>query len=761
MKSTILIFTILFSSLNAYTINGKVIDSHTGAALESVNIVWGVVGAATDENGRFTIKGDPEEQIVFSRIGYQTQTLRAIAPKITVKLKPVILRSAPVNVEANRAINGVSPVSFSTVTQEKIKMHYSVQDVPMILSSEPGTYAYSESGNGTGYSYVSIRGFDQSRISVMLDNVPLNDNESFQVYWVDHGDILSQAKDVQIQRGLGIGSTGFSEFGGSINLRTNVQSPKEKGSFSFGSGSYATTKVRAAYNSGKRFGEENAFAARVSQVESAGYRKYHNSFQRTGFLGFDHSGTRWTHKFRLILGKENTQLSWDGVPSSDINNRVLRREGYKAYTDNFLQKIGSINSTFKITPNLWFRNTVYLVTGAGYYRVRKYGENLVEYNLDYFRINPADTTTDLTRRKWIVNHYYGISPNLTRTWPHFRLDTGVEYRSYFGNHYGEVSDFSDDTLISHFGEKWYSYYQYTGKKSILNGFARIGVEPLSDLWIFVDGQIQSIQWNLDQDKIGHAVGYQLQTKWLFFNPRVGVSYRLSDKLRIFGSAGTGHKEPADDQIITADDIFGQPNDRVAPEAISSVEVGGAADLGRMSGKISAYIIEFKNEQLKQIDINQEGEYNYYTAPATRHEGIEAEGSWLIFHWLLISGNATIAHFHYTDGALSGNRIENNPEILLNSSLVLRLFRGLEIESEDKYIGSQTIDNQGKGKIPSYIIDNLYIRYHRSPMTFSLTINNLFDILYSTYGYDYEWNGLQKVYWPGATRNGFLEFTLNL
>ena len=54
--------------------------------------------------------------------------------------------------------------------------------LPMVLAMEPGIYSYSESGNGTGYSYVSIRGFDQSRIAVMMDNVPLNDNESHQVY---------------------------------------------------------------------------------------------------------------------------------------------------------------------------------------------------------------------------------------------------------------------------------------------------------------------------------------------------------------------------------------------------------------------------------------------------------------------------------------------------------------------------------------------------------------------------------------------------
>ena len=93
----------------------------------------------------------------------------------------------------------------------------------MVLSTEPGVWAYSESGNGTGYSYASIRGFDQSRIAVLFDGVPMNDNESHQVYWVDHGDLLADTKDIQIQRGIGTSLYGSSSFGGSINVGHSLE----------------------------------------------------------------------------------------------------------------------------------------------------------------------------------------------------------------------------------------------------------------------------------------------------------------------------------------------------------------------------------------------------------------------------------------------------------------------------------------------------------------------------------------------------------
>jgi len=132
---------------------------------------------------------------------------------MTILMVPTVLEGEEVTVNATRAIAGVTPVSFSNLTSQEIETRYTVEDIPMVLASEPGVWAYSESGNGTGYSYVSIRGFDQSKIGVMVDGVPLNDNESHQVYWVDHGDLLADAKDVQIQRGIGNSLYGSSAFG--------------------------------------------------------------------------------------------------------------------------------------------------------------------------------------------------------------------------------------------------------------------------------------------------------------------------------------------------------------------------------------------------------------------------------------------------------------------------------------------------------------------------------------------------------------------
>ena len=265
MKKVLFLIVFLTSLLfsQSIEISGVVFDNQSKKSLEGVNVFSNEVGSITNKNGKFILLVDDGSEITFSFIGYETINTK-IEPQMTIFMNRSVLKGDEIIVSATRAISGITPVSFSNLTREEIETRNTGQDVPMILASEPGIWAYSESGNGTGYSYVSIRGFDQSKIGVMIDGVPLNDNESHQVYWVDHGDLLADAKDVQIQRGIGNSLYGSSAFGGSINVNTNISSFKREIDFSYGQGDWNTTKYRARYRSGKDLGENLSMVLRTS-----------------------------------------------------------------------------------------------------------------------------------------------------------------------------------------------------------------------------------------------------------------------------------------------------------------------------------------------------------------------------------------------------------------------------------------------------------------------------------------------------------------
>lgn len=768
-KLLTIFFYLTFLTAQSFQVSGLVTDSQSKLPISDVNVFSKDTGTSTDNYGKFTFYVENDDSISFAHIGYQSIKLK-ISENMKIFLQPSSLIGNSVNVSAYRAISGLTPVSFSTLTQQEINLKYSAQDIPMVLASEPGVWAYSESGNGTGYSYATIRGFDQSRIAVLLDGVPLNDNESHQVYWVDHGDLLADTKDIQIQRGIGTSLYGSSSFGGSINVRTQIQSKSRNIEFSQGLGSYNTSKTRLKYESGKDFGENISLVMRASSIGSDSYRKYHGSEQRGMFFGLEHRGSKIKNQFRALVGYENTQLSWDGVAGflsgekqSDINDRTKRRDGYRAYTDDFLQQIYSVNSTAKISDKVSFRNVAYLVVGSGYYEVFKSDQNFYSYNLDIENVMSdqleQSKSTDLLRRKWIENNYYGIVPMVTISSKDYRLDVGGEVRFYSGDHFGEASQFSDPSLSARFNDQWYRYYQYFGSKNILTAFTRLIWAPSNQPFaVSIDLQNQNIDWDLEQKKIGHAAGHQLTAKWSFLNPRIGLVWQISDSLSWFVNTGKAQKEPADNQIIAADDMFSTPI-MAANEVITDLELGMNFTFNNGYAKINGYKMLYLNEQLKNINLSQEGEYSYYSADSTTHSGFEYESKLYIDSKTILGINGAIQMNVFNNG----NFIPNTPSGMMNVSLSHDFSKNLLLFAHYRKIGGMYIDNINAedGYINSFGVFDLGTNISRGKFKVSLKINNVFNKLYSTYGYSYDYNGYNAYYWPGAERNTFINVSYKL
>ncbi len=755
-KQLILLFFIYAGIANAQfiTLTGRVSDSVTHKSLEGVNVYIDSIGTMTDENGVYNITVEAGDSLTFEHIGYKKEIHAVSDSRLNVNLVESIIETSPVFVEATRAIERVTPVAFSTMDKQEIERHYSVEDVPMILSYEPGVHAFSESGNGTGYSYVSIRGFDQSRIAVMVDGVPLNDNESHQVYWVDHGDLLADAQDVQIQRGVGNSLYGSSAFGGSINIKTRIATDDEAIAIGATTGSFNTKKYSLSYTSGKRLGDNISISTRLSSITSDGYREFHGSDQKSFSLSVEHRMNNLTNQLRMNLGWENTDLVWDGIPDSVLSDVVKRRESTKGFTDNFLQQIYSLNTDWRISDIYRLTNTAYFVTGSGYYETTKYGVDWYSYNLDTQDAFPdsleAQFTTDVLRRKWIRNYYTGIVPTFIVQSERLRLDIGSEFRLYHGDHSGEVTDFTDTYLQTQFGDSWYTYYQYDGSKSSQTTFIHAVFDPAKWLTFMADLQLQSHDWTFVQEKIGHASGHKLDAIWTFLNPRFGVMWQLSKSMEAFIHYGEGMKEPADNQIIQADDVTETPKNASA-EAIRNYEAGFRYHGSRTNLSINAYSISYNNEQLKNINIEQEGEYEYTSAEKTFHAGVELDGGFSLGDNILTSFNATFSSHQFSDGALNGHTLPTVPGILMNGFLEYSIPR-YSGSLSCKYVGKQFLDTDNIGTIDHYIIVNGSVKAQFGGLEAKLMINNLLNTLYETYGYGFEWDDVYYAYyWPGATQ----------
>lgn len=58
------------------------------------------------------------------------------------------------------------------------------QEPTYVLTRHPSIIAYSDTGNEWGYTYLRMRGMDQTRINMTLDGMPLNEGEDQGVYFL-------------------------------------------------------------------------------------------------------------------------------------------------------------------------------------------------------------------------------------------------------------------------------------------------------------------------------------------------------------------------------------------------------------------------------------------------------------------------------------------------------------------------------------------------------------------------------------------------
>lgn len=234
------------------TLSGSIKDSETGEALIGATVLAKIgVGTTADLDGNFNLKlPKGEYTIEVSMLGYGkfVQKIKLYSnKKIEVKLENTVLDE--VEVVADMAQIRETPVAFSSISATKIQEELGGRDISMIANTTPGAYA-SNSGGGAGDSRVTIRGFDQRNIGVLVDGIPVNDMENGQVYWSNWDGLKDITKSMQIQRGLGASKLAISSVGGTMNFITNGIESKQQMVVKKEWGNNRYNLMSLAYNSG-------------------------------------------------------------------------------------------------------------------------------------------------------------------------------------------------------------------------------------------------------------------------------------------------------------------------------------------------------------------------------------------------------------------------------------------------------------------------------------------------------------------------------
>lgn len=822
MKYLVILFFILNISIFSQnlTIKGKVIDSETLQPLLSANLVIADknIGTAADENGGFILTGNFNEEDILqvSYVGYTSQKILLKdndLQNLIVMLSPQIIPSQTVFVEGSIGREGITPVTFNKIDRKEIKENYTVQDIPEYLSALPSTTFYSENGNGIGYNYLSIRGFDQRRISVSINGIPQNDPEDHNVYWLDFPDLLASTDLIQVQRGAGNGASGYPAIGGSINIITSAFTNDPQINFFAADGSYNTRKYSASVSSGL-MDKKYSIYTKLSQILSSGYRL--NSWVK--FNSYYLSAVRYDDKLTTQInfygGPIEDGLAYTGLPKFTIKDKNLRKANYSdwgedpatntyTYTvvrrpteiENFSQPHYELLNECRLNANLTLNSALFLVIGDGFFDYDGSWADTTYFRLtSEYGFHPSQNPGNVLIRAQVDNTQYGWIPRLSLNHKNGELIIGGEFRKHKSDHWGRIQ-FADNLPDGYDLNRY--YYYYNGGKDIINGFVHEEY-TLNPMFNFL-GEIQVAyhKYRFHNEKYLH---HDFSVSNTFFNPRLGINTRFSENFNIFLSYARVSSEPRLTNYYTAEESGGGATPQfslnadgsynyndplVMPETMNDIELGSSYQLQNVSLTLNIFYMLFDNEIVNNGQVDMFGQPITGNVKSTVHTGIEFSGAINLLDGLELVGNATLSqntikkgstfvNYNVTDDStatgkidLSGNRVSGFPDFLANLGINFN-YNGIFLQLTGKYVGTFYSDNYDNkisnylAQLPGFISynDNKNEAYFNADFIGSyefkpfhaLNSSKIFIQLNNIFDNLYSANAIGSEFFPAAERN---------
>ena len=294
---------------------GVVSDAITGETLIQASIRMGDGGTATDFDGRYELLLPyGEHEITVQYIGYESQTRRVTIDGASFQLNwllaTIVLREA--EVVADVAIERETPVAFSNIKPVQIQEELGSQPMPMILNSTPGVYATQAGSDDNGPS-ISIRGFKQRNVSVLIDGIPVNDMESGAVFWNNWFGLDMVTQTMQVQRGLGASKLALPAIGGTVNIVTQGIESSRKTSVKQEAGSFGFTRTSVGHTSGRLDG-------------GWGYTMAGSFQNRQGYFDQDYNRAFFYYiKVQKAMGNHTLSFSATGSPSENASRGYQQR----------------------------------------------------------------------------------------------------------------------------------------------------------------------------------------------------------------------------------------------------------------------------------------------------------------------------------------------------------------------------------------------------------------------------------------------------
>ena len=674
-----------------------------------------------------------------------------------------------------------TPVAFTNVKKEQISKQNFGQDIPFLLSTTPSVLTTSDAGTGVGYTAIRVRGTDATRINVTANGIPMNDSESHAIFWVNTPDFASSLEDMQIQRGAGTSTNGSGAFGASINMRTQSISSKPYAEVSGSYGSFNTHKETVKVGTGL-INKYWAFDARLSNIQSDGYRDRASSDLKSYFVQGGYFGENTTIKFITFGGKEKTYHAWDGISKEQLeNDRTYNPNGvilddnkgkgnpigfYDDQMDNYRQTHYQLLFNHIFSP-AWNLNVAFHYTnGFGYYQEYKNGRSLEEYGLKPFYLpgnSEPQEKTNLVRQKLVDSDFGGGIFSLNYQNEKLNASFGGALNRYSNDHYGKVlwvKNYSEQLAPDH------EYYRNNGGKTDGNVYLKANYQLTDGLSAYADLQYRYIHYKIDGDNDKwdftatppHLQRLDVRENFSFFNPKAGLFWQINPNHSAYASFSVAQKEPTRNNYT--DGMF---EEHPTAEKLLDYELGYTYRNEWFTAGVNLYYMDYTDQLVLNGKTNDIGEAMAENVKDSYRMGIELalgakfndwlrwdiNGTWsknriknyvgYVYDQSLVNG---VTDDLWTQTAIEGGNspIAFSPSFIGNSLITLGS-NGLEISFQSQYVSRQYLDNFGTkdNSLDAYFVNHLSASYsfqtrYTKGITIGATVYNLFNTKYETNGY---------------------------
>lgn len=683
--------------------------------------------------------------------------------KDTIKLNEVL-------VEATR-LSKNAPFTQSNLSKKDLNKRNLGQDIPFLLRYLPNIVVTSDAGAGVGYTGIRVRGSDATRVNVTINGIPFNDSESQGTFWVDLPDFASVTQSIQLQRGVGTSTNGAGAFGASLNLLTDGISQQASAEINNSVGSFNTHKHTIKFNSGL-LNNHFEMAGSLGIIKSDGYVDRASSDLKSYYLSATYVNEKTLIKALAFGGHEITYQSWYGIDAATLkSNRTFNFAGaiyddtwnvtdfYKDQVDNYKQDHFQlhINHAFN---DFWSGNLAFHYTkGAGYFEEYQQDQVVSDYGLTPINIGAIEfATTDLVRRKWLDNDFYGATFSLKyNDLKKVKFIFGGALNHYKGEHFGRI--ISGEYIAR--ADLFKNYYFNLGDKTDFNTYSKLDYQISDKVSLYGDLQVRFLNYKIEGDENGLDIN--IKDNLTFFNPKFGLNFKVNNSVSAYFSYAKAHKEPNRTDYVESE-VFPKP------ESLDDFELGYRLETNAAKVNANFYYMSYKDQLVLTGAIDDVGNFIRANSGNSYRLGFEADAVIKLdksFFWqpnFAFSKNKN-RHFLDENGQNLGNTdISFSPNVVLGNALVFEPSKAFSVGILSKLVGSQFMSNNElpASKLPSYFTTDLNFAIKLFPkntfkeLNISSLVNNIFNKKYVSNGYLW---GVDPYYFPQAGINFLLGLNL--